>query len=557
MKKAIYTKFLTLCTIFLLFPSLMNAGDTKGVRGEISDINGNLLAMNQLGFSISIVSHLNTKSETGGVQTNLNKILNILVKKFSDLNVTTLRKVYKQGSSTSRNTYIKVVDFISYQEMMTTYPLLSTHDEIKIEAETKRYYPYGKYAAHIVGYTDYTNKTIGKRGLEHYYNKVLQGESTTKVVSSNKVVDAAQNITLNIDMELQQMIHKRFGRMVGVAVVMRTNGEILAAVSYPSYDPNILARGISSKELKVLKEDSGEPFVNRVIHRTYSPGSVINMGMALAFEKVKPNILDGEAHCSGYITIGNSNVKFKCWKHSGHGDVSVSQAIMQSCDVFFYKKSLAVGIDAISKHLKSFGFGVKTEVDLPYEYSGVNPNKTWKMKHFKKPWYVGETVLASIGQGYSMVTPLQVARYTALVATGNLVTPKIGRIVAGHRIDNEIKSIKFDKYINEIRKGMYDVCNTKGGTAYHLLHNLPIKVAGKIGVSQTVDYLESLDGSTKQDSVNYFDRSNIWFTSYAPYEDPKFIVTVLTEHSGEDENTSLTIASDIYKWLFTKGSFKN
>jgi len=552
----------------------------KPVRGEITDAKGNLLAMNQIGFSISIVPHLRYSPRKDGNETKLDTIIDALVETFPDLNKTVMHKVYKKKSSAYNHKYIKVVDFIPYGEMMAVYPKLSIHDEIKIDAETKRYYPYGTYAAHIIGYTGRSNKKenakdevvdevgkVGKSGLERYYNKTLQGELgyvVNKVTATNKAVDLIdhvkpkdnQNLKLNIDIELQQLVHEYFKKATGVAVVMRTNGEVLAAVSYPAFDPNLFVGGISGKDWRALQEDLNHPFTNKIIHGTYPPGSGIKMGMALAFEKAKPGILGKAEHCSGYMTIGGSSHRFRCWKHSGHGNVPVRKAIMQSCDVFFYKKALKVGIDDMSKYLHEFGLGVKTGVDMPREYSGVIPDKAWKRKRFKQPWYLGETVIAAIGQGYDLVTPLQVARYTALMATGNLVTPRIAKVVDGNLTKAEIKPVKFDNYIYEIRKGMYDVCNTPGGTGYRVMHDLPIVVAGKTGTSQVTSIPQGVSKRLKESQLAYFHRSHAWFTSYAPYDDPQFVVTVLIEHGGHGGSTSAPLAAEVYKWLYKKGYFK-
>jgi penicillin-binding protein 2 len=352
------------------------------------------------------------------------------------------------------------------------------------------------------------------------------------------------------------MIHDKFGdKKTGVAVVMRTNGEVLAAVSYPAYDPNLFVGGISTKDWKALQNDLNHPFTNKIIHGTYPPGSAIKMGMALAFEKAKPGILGHKEHCSGYITIGKSSHKFRCWKKHGHGTMGLRNAIMRSCDVFFYKKSLKVGIDAMSEHLHSFGLGVKTGIDMPREYAGVVPSKKWKRKRFNKPWYLGETVISAIGQGYNLVTPLQVARYTALLATGNLVTPQIAKVIDNNSTKHVVKPIKFDEYIHDVRKGMYDVCNVPGGTGYRALHNLPIIVAGKTGTSQVTSIPQSTVNRLKEHELAYFHRSHAWITTYAPYKDPQFVVTVLVEHGGHGGSTSAPIAAEIYKWLYKKGYF--
>lgn len=549
----------------------------KPVRGEITDINGNLLAMNQIGFSISIMPHLKQKDK------RLNGVVDLLVDTFPDLNKTVMMKVYKKYNSPYNHKYIKVVDFIHYPKMMGAYPKLSLYKEIKIDAETKRYYPYGKYAAHIVGYTGRSNKKenkkdpvvnevgkVGKSGLERYYNKVLEGELghvVNKVTATNKAIKILEkelpkdnrNIQLNVDINLQKMIYERFkeSKEVGVAVVMRTNGEILSAVSYPSYDPNLFVGGISSKDWKVLQDDLAKPFTNKFIHGTYPPGSTIKMGMALAFSKSLKGILDTNEFCNGYITLGKSKHKFRCWSRWGHGTVGLRKAIRESCDVYFYNKSLKVGIDAMARNLRSFGLGVKTGVDLPREYNGVIPDKAWKMKRYKQPWYRGETVIAAIGQGYDLVTPLQVARYTALVATSKLVTPRIARSVDSNITKKIVKPIHFNSYyLSEIRKGMYDVCNIRGGTAYRTMSDLPIVVAGKTGTSQVTSIPQSTKKRIKEADLAYYHRSHAWITTYAPYEDPKYVVTVLVEHGGHGGSTAGPIAADIYKWLFQHRYFK-
>jgi len=547
----------------------------KPVRGEITDSNGNLLAMNQIGFSIFLKPHLRQKDHT------LERVVDVLVKRFPDLNKTIMLKVYQKHNSPYNHKFIKVVDFIHYADMMGAYPQLSLHKEIKIEAETKRYYPYGKYAAHIVGYTGRSNQTenekdpvvnevgkVGKSGLERYYNKTLEGElgyEVNKVTATNKAIEVLEkqlpkdnkNLQLNIDIDLQKMIYQRFGKQSGVAIVMRTTGEILSAVSYPSFDPNLFVGGISQKDWKALQEDFARPFTNKFIHGTYPPGSTIKMGMALAFEKAQPNILAESEYCAGFITLGHSKHKFRCWSRWGHGSVKLRRAIRESCDVYFYNKSLKVGINAMAKHLRDFGLGVKSGIDLPREYSGVIPDKEWKMKRYHQPWYMGETVIAAIGQGYDLVTPLQIARYTALLATSKLVTPRIVQKIDGKPYTTPAKEIDFNPYyLGEIRKGMYDVCNTKRGTAYKTMRHLPILVAGKTGTSQVTSIPQSTKKRLKEEELAYFHRSHAWITTYAPYKNPKFVVTVLVEHGGHGGSTAGPIAADIYKWLYTHGYFK-
>ena len=542
----------------------------KPVRGEISDVNGNLLAMNQIGFSVSIKPHLKQSSES------LIKVIDKLVATFPDLNKTIMLKVYKKHNSAYNHKYINVVDFIHYSDMMGAYPGLSLMPEVKIEAETKRYYPYGKYIAHVVGYTGRSNQkenandsvvnevgSIGKTGLEKYYNNILEGElgyEISKVTATNKAIEVLakelpidnKNLQLNIDINLQQMIYERFKETneTGVVIVMRTNGELLSAVSFPSYDPNLFVGGISQKAWKALQNDIDKPFTNKFIHGTYPPGSTIKMGMALAFSKSLEGVLDTPEFCRGYITLGKSKHKFRCWSRWGHGTVRLRRSIRESCDVYYYNKSLKVGINAMARELRSFGLGVKTGVDLPREYNGLIPDKAWKRKRFNQPWYLGETVISAIGQGFDLVTPLQVARYTVLMATSKLVTPRIAKIIDNNVTKSKTKIIHFSKnYLSQIQQGMYDVCNVRGGTGYSTMSGLPIRVAGKTGTSQVTSIPQSTVKRLKEHELAYYHRSHAWITTYAPYEDPQYVVTVLVEHGGHGGSAAGPIAADIYTWL--------
>ncbi|HHD73097.1 MAG TPA: penicillin-binding protein 2, partial [Epsilonproteobacteria bacterium] len=543
-------------------------------RGEIIDIDGKLLAMNRIGFSISIKPHL----EQGGKQLNL--VPDKLVHTFPDLNKTMMLKVYKKHSSAYNHKYIKVVDFVRYRDMMRAYPVLSLDRDISIEAETKRYYPYGRYAAHIVGYTGRSNKkenakdftvdqigVIGKSGLERYYNETLQGKlgyTISKVTATNREIEVLeykkpkenQNLVLNLDMDLQMMIYNRMSEMAGVVIVMRTNGEILAAVSTPSYDPNMFVGGISKKDWRTLQEDPEHPFTNRLIHGTYPPGSTIKMGVAIADSLSPKGHVFNTEFCRGWITIGRSRHKFRCWKKHGHGTVGLRKAIRESCDVFFYNKSLEIGIDSMAKTLKSLGLGVKTGIDLPREYRGVIPDKSWKMKRFKQQWYMGETVISAIGQGYDAVTPMQLARYTNLLATGNLVTPHFAKVINGTPVLPNIKKVALDKNVMDtIHAGMYDACNTLHGTAYTHLRNLPIVVAGKTGTSQVVSIAQNVVNRAKEHDMEYWKRSHALLTTYAPFNKPKYIVTTLVEHGGHGGGTNGPVVADIYKWMYARGYF--
>jgi penicillin-binding protein 2 len=545
----------------------------KPVRGEILDRNRKLLAVNDIGFSIKIAPHLKKKGE------KLNKLLESIVHEFPDQNKTKLLKKYSKKNSAYNHRFIPIIDFIGYNDMLGSYPKLSINKLIKIESETKRMYPSGSLASHVVGYVGRSNQkdnakdsvvakvgVVGKTGLEKYYNHVLQGElgyRLVKVSATNKEVAELekiepkddQNLILNMDLGLQKRINELFVGQAGIAIVMGVNGDLISAVSYPSYDPNLFVGGISSKKWKQLISNLDHPFTNKIVSATYPPGSSIKMGMALSYSKAG-TLVEQSEFCKGYITLGKSNHKFRCWSKHGHGRVGLRKAIRESCDVYFYNKSLKTGINAMAKSLRKMGLGVKTGVDLPREKAGIIPDKPWKMKRYKQSWYMGETVISAIGQGYDSVTPLQVARYTAFLATQQLPTPHFVHEVAGELVEEEYQNFEVnERHLKIIRQGMFDVCNSGRGTARRTMSHLPIVVAGKTGTSQVVSIPQGEKKRMLESQLDYYSRSHAWLTTYAPYKDPKYVVTVLVEHGGHGGSTAGPIAAEIYKWMANAGYF--
>lgn len=604
----------------------------KPVRGEILDRNRKLLAVNDIGFSIKIAPHLSkhtnekldstiehvmnmfpdinksrltkiisarkyearerlerivrkfsdinqTKLLNRYITPKLEKTIDTIIKEFPEMNKEKLLLRYISKNSSYNHRFIPIVDFIGYDEMIGAYPKLSINQLLQIESETKRTYPAGSMATHVVGYVGRSNikdnqkdavvakvGVVGKTGLERQYNKVLQGElgyRMVKVSATNQEVAELekvnpkedQNLVLSLDLELQKKINELFVDQAGVAVVMHVNGDIVGAVSYPSYDPNLFVGGISSKDWKVLINDFNHPFTNKIVSGAYPPGSAIKMGMALAFSHAGTAV-DKPEHCRGYITIGKNKHKFRCWSRYGHGTVGLRKAIRESCDVYFYNKSLQTGINAMADSLKHMGLGVKTGVDLPRETAGIIPNKAWKMKRYKQPWFQGETVIASIGQGYDLATPLQVARYTAFLATKLLPTPHFAHSIAGKEVKPEYATYEVNEnHLNSIRLGMYDVCNSPRGTALRTMSKLPIVVAGKTGTSQVVSISQKEKVRMKEHEMDYYSRSHAWLTTYAPFKDPQYVVTVLVEHGGHGGSTAGPIAAEIYKWMANEGYF--
>ncbi|WP_456391677.1 penicillin-binding protein 2 [Nitratifractor sp.] len=548
----------------------------KPVRGEILDAKGNYLAVNRIGFSLSLAPHLSIKKG------QLKQAIETLREYFPDLNATVMERVYRRHSSPYNHRFIKVIEFVPYDQMMRYYAQLSMLPTVKIEAETKRYYPYGRYAAHVVGYVGRSNRKenaadpvtakvgrTGKSGLELYYNRLLEGELgyvISKVDARNrelKVLDRKEPVSnrslkIHLDMDLQKYIYDLLGKKPAVVIVMRPSGEVLAAVSNPSFDPNLFVGGISVKDWKALQNNLGHPFTNKFINAVYPPGSVIKMGVALAASREGKGILDEHEYCKGYITIDKSKHKFRCWSRWGHGDVDLRKSIRESCDVYYYNKSLKIGIDKIAKTLRQIGLGVRTGIDLPREYRGIIPDKAWKRKRYHQPWYKGETVIAAIGQGYDNITPMQIARYTAFLATGKLPTPTLAAEIDGKKVKPRRVKIPFNPYhMSVIRQGMIDVCNDRRGTAYKTMNQkktgLPFLIAAKTGTAQVVSIPQDVKKRVKEEDLAYFKKSHAWITTYAPAKKPEYIITVLVEHGGHGGSAAGPIAAQIYRWLYLHG----
>ena len=543
--------------------------DKIPIRGMIEDRNGEKLAINEMGFAVLVRPHLSSHKN----KEKLEQIIDSIIKHLPQYEKEKLIREYKRADSSYNHEFIKVIDYIPYQEFFSKYTILSSKEDVKVESTTKRSYPQKEVASHIIGYVGKASKLdilnnalssyngiIGKNGLEKFYNSKLQGEMGYKDVKVNalnkeieilneKEASTDNNIQISLDINLQKYIQEIFTGKSGAVVVMDVNnGELLAAASFPEFDNNIFARGISVKEWNDMRNDFNHPFTNKIINGLYPPGSVIKMGVALSF--LDNGISDNfTVNCSGSLTIGNRN--FRCWKSTGHGSVNFRKAIAESCDDFFYKGSLKLGINKISHTLDKLGFGQSTGIDQINEFLGVNPNKEWKEKKYKEPWYVGETVITSIGQGNMLVTPLQIARYTSYIATGKLPKPHFYKANYEEPKDIGIPT----QYLDVLRKGMYDVTYAQRGTASKYI-NSKITIASKTGTAQVVSIPQSEKVRMKESDLQYYERSHAWITTYGPFNKPQYAVTVLEEHGGHGGDATGEITSKIYDKLYELGYIK-
>ena len=458
---------------------------------------------------------------------------------------------------------------------------------IKIKAEPLRNYVYKDLMSHTLGYLGEISKSklkntnnlfysqgdfVGKNGLENIFESTLRGKKGHKEVEVDvsgrelKTIrrlpsESGNNLILTLDVKVQAELEKAMTStpekiVNGSAVVIKVQtGEILAIASKPTFDPNEFAEGITSGSWRKLINDEMHPLQNRSIHSQYPPGSTYKI--AVAYAALEEGVIDPETtiYCPGHFKLGRG--RYRCWKKSGHGAMNLHDALVQSCDVYFYTLGHRMGIDTLARYAKKFGFGTPAGIGLSREKSGLVPSTQWKLKNRKKAWLLGETISASIGQGYNLVTPLQQANMMAAVANGGmLLKPYIVKRIeepGGTTIKEFFPEIRgqiagSSENLEVIRKALRDVVNGVRGTGKRSrLKN--IIVSGKTGTVQVVR-MKSNEELEKENEVPYKYRDHAWFVAFAPYEKPEIAVAVLVEHGGHGGTTAAPIAKKIFKKYF-------
>jgi penicillin-binding protein 2 len=545
------------------------------VRGEIVDRNNNPIAINKLGFKIELKPHLMSDENIDIFNAELDYLLKLL----PQLDRNKIIKNYKKVDSFYNHSFIEVVSFIEYKDVIPLYALLNLRENINIVPAPKRFYPYNQLAAHVIGYVSRANQNdieadksleligyTGKSGLENYYNSYLQGEAghrEIKVNANNQEIEELsykravedKKLTLSIDMELQKYISELFSDQAGAVIVMDVNGSILSASSYPEYDLNIFVSGMSQEMYSELSSSLEHPFTNKLVNGLYPPGSTIKTGLGLLYISTD---LDEKwsVNCESHLPLGGRI--FRCWKDHGHGHTDITKAIRESCDDYFYKGSLIVGNEKMSAGLTRYGLGQKTGVDLPNEFIGVVPSREWKRAKHNLAWNIGETINTSIGQGDFLVTPMQMAQYTALIATSKLPIPHFAKMIGDAPYNPEPKNVLNElelKKLPIIQRAMYEVCNLQNSTAKKYI-NSKVTIAGKTGTAQVVAIKQDIKKRELEHEMDYYSRSHAWFTSYGPYDNPQYIVLAIIEHGGHGGSAAGDLVSKIYDKLLETGYIK-
>jgi len=449
----------------------------------------------------------------------------------------------------------------------------------ELRARLQRFYPLGELGVHLVGYVgrispqdlekvdkrDYRGlEYIGKLGVEASYEDRLRGRAGVEQIETNahgrrvrllsrsKPV-AGKNLYLNVDARLQKVAEDALGDYRGAVVAMdpRTGG-VLTFVSMPTYDPNPFVNGIDEESYGKLRDSFDRPLINRALAGRYAPGSTIKSFLGLAALEFGRNPKRATV-CPGYFTLRHSTHRYRCWRKAGHGAMELQDAITQSCDVYFYDLAAEMGIEKLHDYLDNFGFGRQTGIDLIGEVEGLNPSPEWKQRVHKQAWYPGETVNSGIGQGYTLVTPLQLAGAISIVATrGVAAQPHVVYAVEDRGSGREqilpttsrgLEPVHEHRNYDIVIKALEDVVHGANGTARRIGYNAKYHIAGKTGTAQVIGIGQ--DERYDESKVAEHHRDHALFVAFAPVDDPKIAVAVIAENGGHGGSTAAPIARKV------------
>ena len=538
-------------------------------RGYIVDRRGVPIAINRQNYRALVV-----REEAGDVEATLDR-LGRVVHVADNEKKRVLREVRRKRGFVP----VTVRENLNWEEVARIEVNSPSLPGISIDEGQSRYYPFPQSTAHILGYVaavsedDLTGDPllelpgfrIGKAGIERVYDLALRGtggNSQVEVNAFGRVIrelsrtegQPGLEVALTIDLELQEMITRRLGdESASVVVIDVRTGDVLAMVSTPSFDPNAFTEGLSVDQWRTLSSNPKAPLGNKALAGQYAPGSTFKMVVALAaLEKgvISPS---SKVFCPGSVRLGDAT--FHCWKKHGHGSMDLQNAIAQSCDVYFYEVAKRTGIDSIAAMARKLGLGQRLGIDLPGEKPGLAPTRDWKLATLGKPWQVGETLIAGIGQGYVLTTPLQLAVMTARLVNGGVaVVPHLTRddvTPEGIAPRDPAAFPKIDvsaAHLEIIGRAMSGVVNSQVGTARRSAIDEEGKaMGGKTGTAQVrrITKAERETGVRKNDELPWEERDHALFVGYAPVDDPRYAVSVVVEHGGGGSSVAAPIAHDV------------
>jgi penicillin-binding protein 2 len=538
------------------------------VRAEIFDRAGKPLAINRQNYRVVMI-----REQAGEVETMLDKLGLII-----DIPEHRRRRVLKEMRQKSAFVPVTVADYLDWHDFAAVNANLPALSGVQPEVGLTRHYPEGQLTAQVVGYVGRVTEKeleaqeipdpvlqipefqIGKTGIERAIEAELRGQAGSRRIEVNALgrvireIDRIDGVPgtdlhLTLDLELQAYAHERLAEESAATVVIDvTNGDLLALASTPSYDPNLFVRGISSADWQRLLNDDHRPLSNKWASGMYPPGSTFKMMVALAALEAGVVSSEDRVFCNGAIKLGRR--KFHCWRRGGHGHVNLRQSLEQSCDVFYYEMAKRVGIDRIAAMARRFGLGEAADLPIPALKGGLIPSKDWKRRVKEESWQVGDSLNAAIGQGFVLTTPLQLAVMTARLASGRAVQPRLIRARGGVPVaiaEADALGLRPEN-LALVRRGMFDVVNSRRGTARRSrIADEEMEMAGKTGTSQVrnITAAERAAGVTKNEDLPWRRRDHALFLCYAPFDDPKYAVSVVVEHGGGGSTAAAPIARDM------------
>jgi len=538
-------------------------------RGEIYDRNGVVLAKNEPSYRITILPE-----DAGDIDMVLRKLSYLVYISPDDI-----KRIKAEAKRSAPFLPVTVLNRVSWDDISRVAVNSPALPGIATEVGLSRQYPLEKNFAHVVGYVGPVSERdlqrsedsdpllriprfqIGKVGVEAKYETTLRGRAGAKRVEVNALgrvmreLDrregtAGANLQLTVDAKLQAYTTARLGTESASVVVMDcTTGDILSIASVPGYDPNKFVRGISYKDYGELRDNDHRPLASKTVQDAYPPGSTFKMVTVLAALEAGLITPNETFYCPGHLEV--SGRKFHCWKSGGHGNVNLEASLRESCDVYYYELALKAGIDAISDMAFRLGLGVDHNIPMSAVTSGLVPTREWKKRVRGTDWVVGDTVNASIGQGYVSSSPLQLAVMTARLASGKMINPRLIKSIDGLAQNTDTGFA--DLGINEnslrfVRRAMFAVSNDRKGTAYgSRIINDAFRLAGKTGTSQVrnITEAERRQGVTSNADLPWERRDHALFVNYAPYDNPKIAVATVVEHGGGGSAAAAPIGRDI------------
>ena len=537
------------------------------VRGLVFDRKNRLLIHSRPSFDVQYVP-----DESAGREDTLRRLAEMV-----EVDQERLEEAAQGGNGAKRVTLVRDVDWPSVVAVETHQLELPG---VHLSVRARRSYLTDEVTAHVLGYLGEVNAdqlqrlrrqgyrrgdAIGQAGLEKRWERHLAGRSGGEKVEVDatgrkvRVIDRhkatpGHNVVLTLDMDLQRVAHEALKGKEGAIVVLEVNtGAVLALTSSPAFDPNRFARGLTSREWRHLADDQETPLHNRALQGQFPPGSTFKIVTALAALEEGVISPDRTLWCGGSYKVGNRTLRD--WKKDGHGHIAMHQALVQSCDVYFYQISQRLGVDKIARYARRFGFGSPTGISLDGEGAGLVPDRAWKRGRLGTPWYPGETPLVAIGQGFLSVTPLQMASMTATVANGGTVYRPwfVKKVVSP---DGEVMEeygpvrtgtvgLKKERW-DIVRRALLDVVHGRRGTARRARSDI-VKIAGKTGTAQVA---EMRGEAVKSEDLPYEVRDHAWFVAYAPAKEPEIAVAALVEHGGHGGAAAAPIAKQVIEAYF-------